>query len=98
MCFSFCCEAAGMVASMATLKNRFVSRSKVRCLFAAEHRSNFACRFCFFAKTQQNYGSLLWNALDAKRFSYRHYSKPHSVAYPREKQTGDNSPDKAWLS
>jgi hypothetical protein len=55
MCFSFVCEAAGMVASMATLQNRFVSRSKVRCFFAAEHHSNFACRFCFFAKTQQNY-------------------------------------------
>jgi hypothetical protein len=40
---------------MATLQNRFVSRSKVRRFFAAEHHSNFACRFCFFAKTQQNY-------------------------------------------
>src|SRR4051794_9458556 len=54
MCFSLYCEAAGMVASMATLQNRFASRSKVRCLFAAEHRRNFACRFCLFVKTQQN--------------------------------------------
>jgi hypothetical protein len=55
MCCSFCCEAAEMVASMATLQNRFASRSKVRRPFAAKHRRNFACRFCLFAKTQQNY-------------------------------------------
>jgi hypothetical protein len=54
MFFSFCCEAAGMVASMTTLQNRFASRSKVRCLFAAEYHSNFACCFCLSAKTQKN--------------------------------------------
>jgi len=51
---SFGCEAAEMVASMATLQNRFASRSKVRRPFAAEHRRNFDWLFCFFAKKQQN--------------------------------------------
>jgi hypothetical protein len=42
MCFSFCCEAAGMVASMATFQNRFASRSTIRRLFTAKRRCNFA--------------------------------------------------------
>jgi hypothetical protein len=50
MCFSFCCEAAEMVASMATFQNRFASRSKVRRLFATEHRRNFDCLFASLQK------------------------------------------------
>ena len=44
-----------MVASMAIFQNRSRRDPKSAAFFAAEHHSNFACRFCFFAKTQQNY-------------------------------------------
>jgi hypothetical protein len=85
MCFSLRGEAAGMVASMAILLKPAAARSKVRRPSAAEHRRNFACRFCPFAKTQQNYEEPPLERKRRGRFYLRHYSKPTMWLLSQEK-------------
>jgi hypothetical protein len=71
MCFSFGCEAAEMVASMATTQNRFASRSKVCRPFAAEHAVILPAVFAFSQKRSKITRSRLLIALDANGFTRR---------------------------